>query len=264
MEVILMGFFDRKVICGVCDEEVGLNRYKLKKSDAWICPKCLKGAGGLTVINVRKSTVEEIKEIIKEKRTAQAERLNGDPMSTAEGMYKYCKDKNFGTGFNEKWALKHFRIIENNLMQDEKVLMTFIGLHNYVSATKHDNTYSYALTNKRIMFAQKTITGENFKAVNYDKLNDVGFKKGMVYGIVTIDTLSEIFNVALDRDSATAINNHIHKVLDDLKDASIAPQPQFVYNTSAADEIKKYKELLDIEAITQEEFDIKKKELLGL
>ncbi len=39
-----MGFFDRKVICGVCDKEVGLNRYKLKKSDAWICPKCLKEA----------------------------------------------------------------------------------------------------------------------------------------------------------------------------------------------------------------------------
>ena len=33
---------------------------------------------------------------------------------------------------------------------------------------------------------------------------------------------------------------------------------------SAADEIKKYKELLDIGVITQEEFDAKKKELLGL
>lgn len=33
---------------------------------------------------------------------------------------------------------------------------------------------------------------------------------------------------------------------------------------SAADEIKKYKELLDIGAITQEEYDLKKSELLGL
>lgn len=259
-----MGFFDRKVICGICDQEVGLNRYKIKKSNAWICPKCIKEAGGLTVINVRKITVEEIKEIIREKRVAQAERLSGDPMSTAEGMYKYCKDNNFGSGFNEKWALKHFGVIENNLMQGEIVLMTFIGLHNYVSTTKHDNFYGYAITNKRIMFAQKTITGENFKAVNYDKLNDVGFKKGMVYGIVTIDTLSEIFNVALDRDSAASINSHIHKVLDDVKAVNVAPQPQVVSTSSAADEIKKYKELLDMEAITQEEFDMKKKELLGL
>lgn len=35
-------------------------------------------------------------------------------------------------------------------------------------------------------------------------------------------------------------------------------------NTSDADEIKKYKELLDNGVITQEEFDAKKKELLGL
>ena len=34
-------------------------------------------------------------------------------------------------------------------------------------------------------------------------------------------------------------------------------------NISVADEIKKFKELLDIGAITQEEFDAKKKELLS-
>ncbi|WP_397544849.1 SHOCT domain-containing protein [Ruminococcus sp.] len=33
---------------------------------------------------------------------------------------------------------------------------------------------------------------------------------------------------------------------------------------SVADEIRKFKELLDIGAITQEEFDAKKKQLLGL
>ena len=35
-------------------------------------------------------------------------------------------------------------------------------------------------------------------------------------------------------------------------------------NFSTADELKKFKELLDIGAITQEEFDAKKKKLLGL
>ena len=38
------------------------------------------------------------------------------------------------------------------------------------------------------------------------------------------------------------------------------PQP----TTSPADELKKYKELLDMGIITQEEFDAKKKQLLGL
>lgn len=44
-----MGFFDLKAICGVCDKEVGLNRFKIKKSNAWMCPACLKKAGGATI-----------------------------------------------------------------------------------------------------------------------------------------------------------------------------------------------------------------------
>jgi pyruvoyl-dependent arginine decarboxylase (PvlArgDC) len=39
---------------------------------------------------------------------------------------------------------------------------------------------------------------------------------------------------------------------------------QVVQQTSAADELLKYKQLLDAGVITQEEFDAKKKELLGL
>lgn len=42
------------------------------------------------------------------------------------------------------------------------------------------------------------------------------------------------------------------------------PVPQAAPATSAADEIRKYKELLDMCAITQEEFDAKKKQLLNL
>jgi len=37
-----------------------------------------------------------------------------------------------------------------------------------------------------------------------------------------------------------------------------------IQQTSAADELRKFKELLDMGVITQEEFDAKKKQLLGL
>lgn len=43
-----------------------------------------------------------------------------------------------------------------------------------------------------------------------------------------------------------------------------APQGTVVQQASAADEIKKFKELLDMGVISQEEFDAKKKQLLGL
>lgn len=51
---------------------------------------------------------------------------------------------------------------------------------------------------------------------------------------------------------------------ENMKAQNQATQQPASTTVSAADELKKFKELLDIGAITQEEFDAKKKELLGL
>lgn len=86
--------------------------------------------------------------------------------------------------------------------------------------------------------------------------------------------------------AASAVNNQtadnsLNRIVDynkcpecgsrDLSDATDediaqanAPQPAAVNAVSSADELKKFKELLDAGIITQEEFDAKKKQLLGL
>ena len=73
--------------------------------------------------------------------------------------------------------------------------------------------------------------------------------------------------------SFLAIKNcgEIHKVLSNLLierqnkvSAPIQTTIKQEVNQSNADELKKYKELLDMGVITQEEFDAKKKQLLGL
>ena len=51
---------------------------------------------------------------------------------------------------------------------------------------------------------------------------------------------------------------------DEFKEAQKAAASSPTAAPSAADEIKKFKELLDLGAISQEEFDAKKKQLLGL
>lgn len=70
-------------------------------------------------------------------------------MRTANEMYQFCLDNGYGQGFNTRNSIKHFGIIEKNLGNDENVLFAFIGLHNYVSISKHDNNFAYAVTNKR-------------------------------------------------------------------------------------------------------------------
>ena len=49
-----------------------------------------------------------------------------------------------------------------------------------------------------------------------------------------------------------------------ISDEEISAQQNAQSSASPIEEIKKYKELLDMNIITQEEFDVKKKELLGL
>lgn len=73
-----------------------------------------------------------------------------------------------------------------------------------------------------------------------------------------------------DENTITFSDWSINKYVDEIKlfieNIMIENKKQntIIQATSNADEIKKYKELLDLEIITQEEFDAKKKQLLGI
>ena len=65
-----------------------------------------------------------------------------------------------------------------------------------------------------------------------------------------------------DRNAeAEIVVAYVKKRIEEIKNA---PAGGIVQQVSPADELKKYKELLDMGIITQEEFDAKKKQLLGL
>ena len=182
-------------------------------------------------------------------------------MKSAQEMYQYCLDHNYGEGVGRKWGEKHFALIAQALGENEDVAMCFIGLHNYTSPTKHDNNFAYAITNRRILMAQQKMIGQVFQTVDIDNLNDVTMNSGVLMGIITIDTLNEKFNVAVNKKTAQNINAVIHDVLFSIKQKRKSYMAIQSTN-SVADELLKYKKLLDMGAITPEEFDQKKQELL--
>lgn len=184
-------------------------------------------------------------------------------LKTASEMYQYCIDNGYGSGMNKNWGKKHFALIEQALMNDEYVQIAFIGIHNYISMTKHDGNFAYVITNKRIIMAQQKLFGENFQTISLDNVNDVTFSSGMTLGVLTIDTIKERFNVSLNKVSAKKISEAVHNVLDAMKKITKGDN-EYSGTRSVTEEIKKYKELLDIGAITQEEFEAKKKQLLNL
>ena len=69
------------------------------------------------------------------------------------------------------------------------------------------------------------------------------------------------FSGKKSNEEAEIIAGYIRKQIEDIKNA---PVGGVVQQLSPADELKKYKELLDMDIITEEEFNRKKKELLGV
>lgn len=116
------------------------------------------------------------------------------------------------------------------------------------------------------------------KTIFYRDCIGVQFKEsGGLIGYIQLETASGLMNNKKNNffnentfnfDLSTGTNeemrevaNYIKKRVAEVKNAEAKP---VVAQISVADELKKFKELLDLDIITQEEFDAKKKQLLGL
>lgn len=177
-------------------------------------------------------------------------------------MYNWCIEKGFGKGWSQNTALKHFQLITDTLTPGEEAHIAFIGLHNYISMTKHDQNFAYAITEKRIIMAQHRLFGSVVQTVAIDQINDITSVTGLTLCIITVDTFKEKFNVAVNKEDGQRLARRLHDYLVEVK---IAQQPQTVASqVSAADEIIKFKGLLDAGVISEEEFEAQKKQLLGV
>ena len=116
------------------------------------------------------------------------------------------------------------------------------------------------------------------KTIYYVDCIGVQFKEsGLQIGYIQLETASALMNNKQNNffnensftfDLSVTTNEKMREVADYIRERVSASKNRTAQPAaapvSAADEIKKFKELLDMGAITQEEFDAKKKELLGL
>lgn len=252
--------------CIYCGEKIGMKAIKLNGSNDWICEKCINKFGGLKKFNDIGLSPDEAKNMSFQAVMDKIIEMDPDeenPMRNADGLYQYCVDNNFGQGLNRDWGIKHFSIISQNLMKDEEVKVAFIGLQNYISPSKHNGNSAYAITNKRMISGQKKLIGESFQTISLNNINDITLNTGMIMGVMTVDTIKEKFNVAINKQVAQNIHAKVHEVLDTIKNPQ-ANNKEVNPNVSVADELKKFKELLDSGILTQEEFDAQKSKLLNL
>lgn len=160
-------------------------------------------------------------------------------------------------GATDFWGTKkEVKELPNIIQEDEIITYATSGMLN-------GNTWLVVSTNKRVIFLDKgMIFGLKQIEIPLGKINSIGHKKGLILGEIEIwDGASKMNVTHVSKDTLVPFVNAVNKAREELN----KPQAQIVnQQVSSADEILKFKALLDQGIITLEEFNKKKKELLGL
>ncbi|MGL5478242.1 MAG: PH domain-containing protein [Clostridium sp.] len=162
--------------------------------------------------------------------------------------------------FKDDWGTrKEISELPNVLAMDEHIKAMTSGLTD-------GNTWLIVCTDKRVLMLDKgMIYGLKLIDIPLDRINSISHSKGLILGKISITdgattrTIENISNATVSFFADT-----VNKEISIFKQAKNAPVTQVVNSTSAADELLKFKQLLDMGALTQDEFDAKKKELLGI
>lgn len=111
------------------------------------------------------------------------------------------------------WRLKaHAEVIEKHFNPDEYVTYAFAAQKNFNSLDLF-STYAVALTNKRILLAQKRVLfGYLFLAITPDMFNDLTVNTGMIWGKINIDTIKE--TVVLSNIDVNAVSDIETKITE--------------------------------------------------
>lgn len=135
---------------------------------------------------------------------------------------------------------------------------------------------NYVELSHQNMISQLAMGGaKGKKRIMIHSISAIDFKKAMFkeagyiqFSVMGYERTGGMLSAAGDENSILfdeSLNALAQEIVDYIESKrNKNSTPQVIQQASPADEIKKYKELLDAGVITQEEFDAKKKQLLGL
>lgn len=153
------------------------------------------------------------------------------------------------------------------LSDDETVLFVFDTVHGIYDGPQIAlGAPSVVFTDRRMIACEAVFLGLQWKIVDMDTVKDSRIDAGFLSTTVRFDTLTDKTGLSVTKDNASQVLMVIQEVVKRCKARANAQAaaPVAAATVSAADEILKFKSLLDAGILTQEEFDAKKKQLLGL
>lgn len=257
-----MGFLS--TTCNVCERPVGLNRFKIKAG--WICPECLKKAGGtMNFSKIRDLPVEEIRDFINNYQNATG--LVDDESAFKVGVSpneatirKILQEEDNSSGFRLDI---HIAAAAKQVKPNQEIVYAFAGL-----ASKWNSATSVVIVTSDgyIQIVSKgLITAVNLKVFKFSDIREFTMLNDIITNNICVETLTEHFciNVASSSKLQRIFNKltELHRKFIENKEKENSKQSN--PSLSIADELMKFKQLLDAGVITQDEFEKKKRDLLG-
>lgn len=172
-------------------------------------------------------------------------------------LNNFMTARNLQGGINIKKLQEHINLGLTQVQNNEDVLYGFGGLHNYVSASKHNGNVLYLITTNKLILIQKRMFGQFLVNINLSDIKEVNLALKNNIGIITIHTHRESFNIAFNIISAQVIFNDINPL--------IKKEDSYVSTETKIDTIQKLKDLkslLDEGVLTTEEFETQKQKIL--
>lgn len=169
------------------------------------------------------------------------------------GLSQYPKEKSGEIGFNvmpDSFILKATATTKDWFSDME---INYDRIKSFEIVKRQTGTWEMMLSNSNA--DARALEVENVIAITYDAEDgeEICLRLEMLTGVTVYNQAKKCLEL-MDVLRQNKILNRINKA------ATTSPAP----SASPADELKKYKELLDSGILTQEEFDAKKKQLLGL
>lgn len=251
--------------CVCCGKSIGMLTSKVPLADGVVCSKCWADAGFgsdlASFASGQQCTVAQFMERYKNKQDEQAAAKAFHP-TKAIGLVAF--DDNTNTvrtahisGLKTTYQLfRYDQIIDFELLEDGESIskgglgravaggVLFGGVGAVVGAVTGGKKTKSVCKSMRIK-----ITLRNFEA------------QTIYIDLITVETKCDSSTYKKARQQAQDILSALQVAVDKIQ---ATPAPQASAPSSVMDEILKLKQLLDMGAITQEEFEAKKKQLLAL
>lgn len=258
----------KKNPCFICDKQVGVASSQPTADGSRLCFDCMRkmglGSSGADLKMVAKTGDTDLAAILNNHRQAKEAEIEGG-IRTIEGIQAYLGLH--GVRFHGNDSV-NFQILIDNLSPNEEIMVAFSGMLNEWNRPLLGT--AFALTNMRFIYASharllRVLANEPtfLKKMKWQEIRDLGFNDKTLF----IDTSrwGKIVVDIIDRERTQAIFREMQETLKNLTaDLTATTAPAKSPQIDIAEELRKLKQLEIDDIITTEEFEEKKRQLLGL